>query len=430
MLSEPAVSEALAPSYYEASVSRPPPSPPLRGDVRADCCVVGGGFAGLSCALELSRAGRSVVVLEARRIGWGASGRNGGQFLLGYSTDNLSAPARDAGVSEKALFQLSADAVGLLRARVSEFGIDCDLRDGHLLAAVKPRHARELESYVEKLSRDYDYPVRLLDLMETREIIASRRFVAAMADDNSGHLHPLKYALGLARAARESGAVVYENAPVVSFSESDNGAVVWTRDGKVLCDNIVLACNAYLGELALGPRARVMPVGTFIGATTPLGDAADNLIANDSCVCDMNFVLDYFRLSADKRLLYGGRVSYSNREPRDLRAAIGRRVALTFPQLSGAELEYAWGGSVAITRSRFPNLSREGRRVYCAQGFSGHGLALSGFAGKVIADAIRGDAEKFDVFARVRHAKFPGGKALRAPMLVLGMLYYRLRDLL
>ena len=430
MLSEPIADDALAPSYYEASVSRPPPAPPLRGEVRADVCVVGGGYAGISCALELARAGRKVALLEARQVGWGASGRNGGQALFGYSTDRLAAPARQAGVSEKALFQLSAEALALLRSRAAEFNIDCDLRRGHLLAAVKPRHERELREYVEKLSREYDYPVRFLDMMETREIIASRRFIAALSDDNSMHLHPLKFALGLAQAAKQNGADFYENSPAANFAENNGGAVVSTPDGKVSCAQIVLACNAYLGGLAPAARARIMPVGTFIGATRPLGEQAEKLIANNACVCDMNFVLDYFRLSADQRLLYGGRVSYSNREPRDLRAALRRRIRQTFPQVADAELERAWGGSVAITQSRFPNLSREGARVYCAQGFSGHGLALSGFAGKVIAEAICGDTEKFDIFARIRHRRFPGGPALRAPLLVVGLLYYRMRDLL
>ena len=423
---------AAAPSYYEASVLRPPPAAPLRGDARADVCVIGGGYAGTSCALELARAGRRVILLEARRAGWGASGRNGGQAIFGYSRDDLSAPARQAGVSEKALFDLSLEALALLKRRVREFGIDCDLRPGHMLAA-EPKHARELREHVRQLREDFQYPVRHLDLMETREIIASRRFSSALLDDNSAHFHPLKYALGLAAAAQRHGAVIHENTPALRFAEGaggDGGATVFTAEGKVRCDQILLACNAYLGELAPAARARIMPAGTFIGATRPLGAEAEKLIANNACVCDMNFVLDYFRLSADNRLLYGGRVSYSNREPRDLRAAIRRRIAATFPQVADAELEFAWGGSVAITRSRFPNLSREGRRVYCAQGFSGHGAALSGFAGKLVADAMLGDAGKFDIFARARHAPFPGGRMLRAPLLVLGMLYYRLRDLL
>lgn len=428
MMSEPET--AAAPSYYEASVSRPPPSPSLRGEVRADVCVIGAGLTGISCALELARAGRKVALLESRVAGWGASGRNGGQALFGYSTGNLRGPARQAGVSERELFHLSLEALDLIRARVREFNIECDLRPGSLHAAVRPRHVRELREDVEKLNGEYNYPVRFLDMMETREIVASRRFIAALADDNSAHLHPLKYLLGLAEAAKQSGVDFYENTAAQSFSERGDGAVVSTSEGKVLCGQIVLACNAYLGELAQAPRRRIMPVGTFIGATKPLGDKGAALIANNAGVCDMNFVLDYFRMTPDLRLLYGGRVSYSNREPRDLRASIRARIEATFPQVAEEEIEYAWGGSVAITQSRFPNLSREGARVYCAQGFSGHGLALSGFAGKVIAEAICGDAEKFDIFAKVRHRAFPGGRALRAPLLVLGMLYYRLRDLL
>ena len=414
-------------SFYEAGVSRPPPCPPLTGDAVADVCVVGGGYAGLSCALELARGGKSVVVLEAARAGWGASGRNGGQFIRGYSTDELAKPAAQAGVDEKYLFDLSVAAMDLLRARVRQHNINCDLRQGHLLAAIRPRHCREIDELAARLNNRYGYPVRVLDSAETRENIASRRYCGALVDDNSGHLHPLKYLLGLLRAAEDAGAVVHENTAAISVSETGGGAEVKTARGTVRCRAAVLAGNAYL-NIPTPLRARVMPVGTYIAATAPLAEA-DNLIAAHRAVCDMNFVLDYFRCSADSRLLFGGRGSYTNREPRDLARTMRRRMLAVFPQLSAAPLEYVWGGSVAITMNRFPDIGRRGRATYYAQGFSGHGVALSGFAGKVLADAIQGESGTLDVFGRIKHANFPGGEALRTPLLVLATMYYRLRDL-
>lgn len=423
--------EELVNSYYEASVERPPPAPPLQESRRADVCVVGGGFTGLSCALELAQRGKTVAVVEAHRAGWGASGRNGGQFIFGYSTDNLQKTAAQAGVDEKYLFDLSLEAVELLRGRIAKFNIQCDLRQGHVLAALNAGHCRELEHMAETMANRYRYPVRLLDAAETRAAIASRRYCGALADDNSGHLHPLKYLLGLARAATDAGAVLYENTPAVHAEETAEGALVKTPEGEVRCDAVVLAGNAYL-EIAPKLRARIMPAGTYIGATAPLGEeTAQNLIADRRAVCDMNFILDYFRCSADHRLLFGGRVSYSNKQyPKNLPKALRRRMLAVFPQIADMPLEYVWGGSLAVTLNRFPDIGRRGRAMYYAQGFSGHGLALSGFAGKVLADAINGETEKLDVFGKVRHANFPGGPRMRMPLLVLGMLYYRMRDLL
>lgn len=417
-------------SFYEAGVSRPLPRAPLEGDAAADVCIVGGGYTGLSCALELARAGKSVIVLEAERAGWGASGRNGGQFIRGYSTDDLRRASTQTGVDQKYLFDLSLAAIDLLRARVREFNIDCDLRQGHLLAAVHKRHCAEIDEMATRLTLRYKYPVRVLDAAETRENIASRRYCGALADDNSGHLHPLKYLLGLSRAAEEAGVVLHENTAAISVSETGDGAEVKTENGTVRCGAAVLAGNAYL-DIEPRLRARIMPVGTYIAATAPLAKGgAEKLIAAHRAVCDMNFVLDYFRCSADGRLLFGGRVSYSNRTPIDLTRLMRRRMLAVFPQLSAVKIEYVWGGSVAITINRFPDIGRRGRAVYYAQGFSGHGVALSGFAGKILADAIRGESETLDIFGRIKHEDFIGGEMFRTPILVLAMLYYRLRDLL
>ena len=418
----------LVKSYYEATVSRSPPSAVLTGDITADVCVIGGGYTGLSCALELAQAGRRVVILEAAQVGWGCSGRNGGQVLFGYSRGDLSAPARQAGVSEKYLFDLTVDAVALLKSRIKTYAIDCDWRDGYLLAAIHERHRREAAEDAEMLSR-FGYPVRLLDAAETRAHIASRRYCAALLDKQGGHFHPLKYVLGLARAATEAGAQLYENTAALSVVEKNGEVEVRTANGLVKCQQVALAGNAYL-TIAPSIGARIMPVGTYIGATEPLGEEeAHNLILGH-CVCDMNFVLDYFRCSVDGRMLFGGRVSYLNREPPNLEEKMRQRMTAVFPQLADKRFDYLWGGSVAITMSRFPDLGRQGNHVYYAQGFSGHGAALSGFAGKILAAAMSGDAEKLDVFARIKHTNFVGGKMLRAPILALAMWYYRMRDLL
>ena len=422
---------SLIHSYYEAGVVRPPPNSPLHGEVNADVCVIGGGYTGLSCALELARTGKSVIVVESACAGWGASGRNGGQFICGYSTDNIRLPAAQAGVEEKYLFDLSLAAINLIHQRVQEFNIDCDLRMGYLAAAIHARHCRELSHWADILINRYNYPVQMLDMSETREQIASRRYCAAMLDHHSGHLHPLKYLLGLLRAAQHAGATVYENTPATAINEINGGVRIITPTGQVHCRAAVLAGNAYLDIAPPFLRARIMPAATYIGATAPLNKkTADNLIANRRAVCDMNFILDYFRCSADSRLLFGGRASYRNQTPPNIAQTICRRMTTVFPQLADTPLDYVWSGSVAITINRFPDIGRYGKAIYYAQGFSGHGVALSGFSGKVLADAISGDTEKLDIFGRVKHNQFVGGKLMRTPILALAMLYYRMRDLI
>lgn len=428
----------FAPSYYEASVRRPSfaAEDGVGGEMSADVCVIGGGFTGMSCALELARRGRSVVLLEGRAVGWGASGRNGGQIINGYSTSALGRISRQTGVSEKQLFDFSVEAIALLRRRVEEFSIDCDLRRGHAEAIVKRRDADGMRRWADKLAGEYDYPhLTVMDAVRFREVVASRRYCGGVVDANGGHLHPLKYLLGLAGAAAAAGVKICENSPVTGVRR-DGGLFVSVGGGSggkgVRCRAVVFACNAYGGELSPPARAaRMMPVGTYIGATAPLpAGEADALIAGGIAVADTNFILDYYRCSADGRLLFGGRAHYSGRPPPDLKQSLHRRMVAVFPQLSDLSFEYAWGGNVAITVNRFPDIGREGKDVYYAQGFSGHGVALTGFAGKIIAEALVGDEEKLDVFTRVRHMPFPGGRFFRMPLLVLAMLYYRLRDLL
>ncbi len=423
------VDNRLPASYYEASAQRRAFGPPLAESAEADVCVVGGGFTGVSAALNLAERGRKVVLLEARKVGWGASGRNGGQFIFGFAARDLDGIARSAGLdSAKPLWELAVEAVQTLRDRVSRHSIDCDFQEGFMEVAVKPRQLRELEETRRHLSEAHGREVEFLDRARLREVLASDLYLGGIYDRFSGHIHPLKYLLGLAQAAEDAGADIREDTPAVRIEAGDTPRVV-TATGEVRCGKVVLACNAYVGDLQPGMASRVMPVGTYMCATRPLGkERADALIGNRACVCDANFVLDYFRLSADHRMLFGGRVSYSAREPRNMVGVMRARMVRAFPQLRSEDVDFCWGGNVAITIRRFPDFGRAGDNVLYAQGFSGHGIALTGLAGKLLAEAAEGDPSRFDRIARYEHRPFPGGKGLRTPLLVLGMLWHRMRD--
>lgn len=427
-------------SYYAATAPRTAAHAPLpAGEHACDVAVVGGGLAGLSAAIELRQRGFAVTLLEAREVGHGASGRNGGQAIYGLACDITTIEDQLGRDAAKQVFAMSLEALDLLRERIARFRIDCDARDGYLGVAMTRRKARALRDEVELLGARYDHALTWVEPRELPRWIASPRYVAAAHDPRSLHLHPLKYSLGLARAASALGVALHEQTAVHSLSRHAEGVQLRTNSGAVLrARHALLAGNVYLQALApaLAPSlsARIMPVGTYIVCSQPLAPAlAASLIPCGAAVCDNNFVLDYFRTTPDHRLLYGGRVSYSTRTPADLRGSMVRRMQTTFPQLAGVQAEYAWGGFVDISMSRAPDFGRLSEfdgRVYYLQGFSGHGLALTGVAGKLVAEAIAGDASRFDVFARLKHLPFPGGAALRTPTLVLGMAYARLRDLL
>lgn len=421
-----------ASSYYAASANQAPEYPPLEGEIPADVCVVGAGFTGLSAALHLVERGYTVAVLEARRVGWGASGRNGGQMLVGYAPDMARTAKLVGPVDAKRLWRLGLEAVELVRQRVRRHGIRCDLKPGHMLAAAKSRHLDHLARMAALMSGSYGYDrLRLLARDEVALMLGSERFAGALLDSGGGHLHPLNYALGLAEAAATAGAQIFEASRVDRLDRDGAAATVQSARGAVKARYVVLAGNAYLGELVPAIRTRIMPVATYMIATEPLGEQrARQLIRDDICVSDSNFVLDYFRLSADHRMLFGGRVSYGRLAPPGLARAMRRTMLRTFPQLEEAGIDFVWGGNVAITANRLPHFGRLGSHVFFAHGYSGHGVALSGLAGKLIAEAIGGTAERFDVFSRIPHRRFPGGRALRTPILAAAMLYYRLRDLL
>lgn len=422
-------------SYYEASVQRPSPSAPLCEAITADVCVIGGGYAGLSAALELAERGYAVALLEAQRIGWGASGRNGGQAIVGFGADGERAIESQLSADEaQRAWQVSVEGLELLRSRIVRYGIACDYTPGYMTVAVKPAKARALKKWAEHVAARYAYPLQWVDRAEIGQWLASERFEAGVYDAASGHLHPLKYCLGLAEAVRKAGVRIYENSPAY-IVERGSKPLVKTAQGAVRCDFLVLAGNVYLGEYGdcIAPElaGRIMPVGTYMIATEPMGKArAAALLPRRNAVSDNNFVLDYFRLSADHRLLFGSGDSYSGTTPRNLVARMRSQMLAVFPQLADLSVTHAWGGFVDITMNKAPNFGRLGGNIYYLQGFSGHGLALTGMAGKMAAEAIAGQAERFDLFARIRHYVFPGGALMRTPALVLGMLYYRLRDML
>jgi gamma-glutamylputrescine oxidase len=404
---------------------------PLKGSVTADVVVLGGGIAGCSTALHLARRGYRVVVLEARFVGYGASGRSGGQTIFGLAASQQSIASQVGKDNARRLFDMSVEALDLTQSLIREHRIDCDYHPNHIHAAIKPRHVDELEQWARELRDEYDYDSpRMLDRTALAEHLNSERYLAGLLDPRSGHLHPLKFTQGIARAAEAAGAVIHENSEVLRYEDGPQ-VRVHTESGTVTASHLVLCGNAYIGRVAPRLARRILGVGTYIIATEPLGEErVRSLLPSNAAVADINWILDYFRRSDDHRMLFGGRVSYSSVQPLHLAESMRKRMVKVFPSLADAKVAYAWGGYLDITMSRAPDFGRLAPNVFYLQGFSGHGVTLTGLAGKLVAEAVAGTAERFDVFTRIPHRDFPGGPVFRRPSLVLAMLYYRLRDLL
>ncbi len=417
------------PSYYVASVEPPAQRPALAGDAECDVCIIGGGFTGLSTALHLAERNYSVVLLEANRLGWGASGRNGGQLASGLRMGPTALVARLGCDEARRLWQLTEEAKALVRERIAHHGIDCELKPGVLLAAAKAKHFAWIAREAACKEKVFDHrDTRLIPGQELPSLVATERYFGGMLDASAAHLHPLKYALGLAGAAEDAGARLFECSRATAIRAASR-PVVSTARGAVRAHHIVVCCNGYLDGLERRLSAKFMPLSSYMLATAPLGvDGARRLIRDDIAVCDTKFVVDYFRLSADHRLLFGGGETYTGREPRDVKAFVRTRMLRVFPQLADVDIDFGWGGRVAITANRLPHFGRLGTNVFFAHGFSGHGVALTSLAGKLIAEAVAGSAERFDVFARLPHADLPGGVLLRKPIHLLAMFYYSLRD--
>ena len=419
-----------AASYYQAAATPFSARPPLRGDVTADVCVIGAGYTGLSAALELAEAGYKVVVLEGERVGYGASGRNGGQICTGFSPGQARLETQLGKDDARKAFALAEDSKALLKDRIARHKIDCDLTWGYLHVIAKAHLFDELKAAKEEWDRLGYTATSLLSKADVEEKLGTRAYHGALREDGAGHFHPLNYCLGLARAAIAAGVTIHEDSRVIHV-ETGGNPMARTAQGSVTAKFMVIAGNAYLGRTVPALYGRIMPVGSYIIATEPLGgNRARSLIRDGEAVANTNFIVDYFRLTGDTRLLFGGRASYSTLEPTNLGAYMRPRMTAVFPQLHDVKIEFAWGGFIAITSNRLPDCGRLSPTVYYAHGYSGQGVALSGIYGKLIAEAVRGQAERFDLLARVKHLPFPGGPWLRTPMLVAAMMYFRLRDAL
>jgi gamma-glutamylputrescine oxidase len=416
-------------SYYADTARGIVERPQLRGSATADVCVIGGGYTGLSAALHLAESGYRTVLLESHRIGWGASGRNGGQVGSGQRQDEDALLRLVGREQTRRLWDLAEEGKHIIRERVARHRIPCDLRPGQLVTAAKAAHADVLRSRVEELQRDFDYPhVRFVPSGELPGMLDSRVYHGGLLDMGAMHLHPLNFALGLAAACHEAGVMLYEHSPALDYTLATPTSVR-TEHGEVRAAHIVLACDGYLGKLEPRIAPWLMPINNFIIATSTLGEQrARSLIRDDVCVHDTRFVVNYFRLSADRRLLFGGGENYRARFPPDIRAFVRPYMLKVFPQLADVAIEYGWGGTLGITRSRLPHVGRLPPGIFFAHGFSGHGVSLGTLAGKLIAEAVSGTAERFDVLSRLPAPAWPGGTLLRWPLLALGMLYYALRD--
>lgn len=416
-------------SYYQDTASPFPALAPLSGDASVDVCVIGAGFTGLSAALELALAGYRVAVLEAERVGHGASGRNGGQICTGFSPGQSKIEAQLGKDDARKCFAIAEEAKTLIKERIARYNIDCALNWGYLHVIPKARHFDSLKGWKEELD-DLGYTdTSILTKAELEAKLGTRLYHGALREGGAGHFHTLNYCYGLARAAMQAGATIYEQSKVL---EIDTGSQPWakTANGTVRAKFMVIAGNAYLGRTVPRLYGHVMPVGSYIITTEPLGpERARALIRDNEAVATTNFIVDYFRLTPDTRLLFGGRASYSTFEPPNLAAYMRPRMTAVYPQLRDIRIDHAWGGYIAITYNRIPDCGRLSPTVYYAHGYSGQGVALAGIYGKLMAEAIRGTAERFDLLARIRHMPFPGGP-IRTPMLVAAMMYFRLRDAL
>jgi gamma-glutamylputrescine oxidase len=416
-------------SYYAASAPALDPFPVLQGEHEADVCIIGGGYTGLSSAIHLRDRGFSVILLEAERVGWGASGRNGGHCSTGQRADQGQLEQRVGFDHARRLWDLGLEAVDTVTGLIDRFDIDCDLKQGDLHVAAKASHVAELRDSVELLRDRYDYDAaRFVEQQELEEMTSSRRYHAGVLDSRSRHLHPLKYALGLARAAADSGAAIYEGSRVTGYNEGDPVRVT-TAAGQVKSRFVVLACNGYLGRLAPPAARRIMPINNYVLATEPLpAKLARSLIRDDVCMSDSLFVINYWKRSGDDRLLFGGGESYTSRFPKDLKRFVRKYMLRTYPELEDTRIDYAWGGTLAITMSRMPTFGRVAPNILYAQGYSGHGVPIASLAGKLIAEVVGGTAERFDVMATVPSPDFPGGTLLRWPGLVVGMAWHAMLD--
>lgn len=414
-------------SWYAATAETLPDMPPLRGEINADVCIIGAGYTGLSAALELAQAGRDVVVIDAQRIGFGASGRNGGQLGSGQRQDQKTLEKMLGRDQANQLWDLGEEAKSLTKSLIQQHDIDCYLRPGIAWTASSASEADELHRYADHMGREYDYPLKTLDKEACFALCPSPVYQGGILDEDAAHLHPLRYALGLAKAAIAAGVRIFENTEAHHI-ERKNPALVRTDKGRIKASHVILATNGYSQSLARPVAARVMPINNFIAATEPLGERAKEVLTQDIAIADDRFVINYFRLSHDGRLLFGGGESYGYKFPDDIAATVRKPMQEIFPHLKDVRIDFAWGGTLAITMKRLPYMTRVAPNILSASGYSGHGVGSATHAGWLMAKAIEGDGDGFDTMAAIPSSPFPGGAALRTPLLSLAMTWYSLRD--
>ncbi|WP_043526892.1 NAD(P)/FAD-dependent oxidoreductase [Litchfieldella xinjiangensis] len=417
-------------SYYAASANPAPARPALEGELTCDICVVGAGFTGISSALHLAEKGLNVIVLESARVGFGASGRNGGQIVNSYSRDMDVIEDKYGLDAARALGDMAFEGNRIIRERIAQYGIECDLKGGNLFAACNAKQLKGLIEHKALWERFGHNQLELLEGTDHQREVQSERYVGALVDHSGGHLHPLNLVLGQAAAFESLGGVIYEQTPVVELIHGQPVRLKTPR-GEVRAERVVLAGNAYMQQLIPQLESKSMPCGTQIVTTAPLNEAqASALLPNDMAVEDCNYLLDYYRLSADRRLIYGGGVNYGGQDPASIEGVIRPKLETTFPQLKGIQIDYAWSGNFLMTLNRLPQFGVLNDNVYYAQGYSGHGVTCTHLAGRLIAEVMTGRSERFDAFAGLPHLPFPGGRLLRVPLSAMGAWYYQTRDAL
>jgi len=414
-------------SYYAASVNHVTDYAPLRGDAKADVCVIGAGFTGVSTALHLAERGYDVHVVEANRVGWGATGRNGGQIIGGYSGEKTMS-RRYGKDTDDQLWEMRWAGNDIIRERVEKYAIECDLKWGYLDVAIKARHLRDFErAQLELTQKKFRHESRLLDAAETADLIGTREYIGALLNMGNGHVHPLNLCIGEARAAESLGATIHEQSPVTAIEYGDKAKVL-TGQGSVTADAVILAGNAY-HDVVRKLRGYVFPVQSFIVATEPLSEElVQQINRDDLAVCDPNFILEYFRLSGDKRLLFGGRIRHFGDDEDFIRSRLQKKMLRVYPQLKDLRIDYAWTGRIGVTVNRVVQLGRLSPNVFFCQGYSGHGVNMTHLTGQIMADAVGGTLERFDLFANIKPIVLPGAHLFNRPMTSLGMMYYKLKD--
>jgi len=417
-----------APSYYADSANPAPERPVLRGAVDADVCIIGAGYTGLSAGLHLAEAGFKVVILEQAKVGWGASGRNGGQIVHSYSRD-IDVIEQNYGKEQaKPLAEMMFEGAQIIRERVAKYDIRCDLKAGGVYAALTKKKVKALEEQKELWEKWGNKDLTLIDNKdEIKKVVNTDSYQALLIDKSGGHFHPLNLTLGEAAAFEQNSGVIYENSAVTRIDRGTN-PVVHTALGSVKAKFVIVACNAYIGDLEPKLAQMAMPCGTQVITTEPLGRLADEIIPSDYCVEDNNFLLDYYRLSGDKRLIFGGGVIYGARDPAHIEAILRPNMLKVFPQLKNARIDYGWTGNFLLTLSRMPEVGKLSDNIYYSQGCSGHGVTFTHLIGRLLSETIKGQAERFSAFERLPHYPFPGGRLFRVPLTAMGAVWYDLRD--